>query len=444
MKKRDINDLLQEYGDKAADHLDTISMEELDARIKAIEVNGHDAAPDAWRRDTEYEQPAQASVVPFSTLGATARADCAEPSGKGAGKFDPRFTFTSAAALEYVLDEINLIQDLLPASGLAAFYGPPGCGKSFGAIDVAIHLGAGIPFASKRTERAHVIYIVAEGGRRFRNRVKRAMEKVGVEPENVALDLIHAAPNLGLGPDDAGELILAIKAQQNTDFADLPLVVIVDTLSRTMGGAKEDDAGIGMFVANCGHIEKELHGLVIAIHHTGKDEAQGMRGWSGMHAACDCEWLFAETDKGHSVTIKKFRDEPSKITWDFTLEQVEIGRNRYDEPVTTCVVDIASAPRLSENAKAKPKDKPLKGAKAQVLSAIKKAIANSGENAPASNHIPNNVRVVTRDAFARYYDKMMGAKGRNLETVKRERNREITALAGDGHIGVWGDFIWQI
>lgn len=276
--------------------------------------------PDAWRCDPEIQPDAHARGNSAEQIG---------KAGKGKAHFDARFTFTSAAALEYVLDEINLIEDLLPAGGLVAFYGPPGCGKSFGAINVAVHLGAGIPFAGKRVERAHVIYIVAEGGRRFRNRVKRAIEKMDVEPEDVALELIHTAPNFGRNADDAKYLVQAIKAQRNPAFADLPLVVIVDTLSRTMGGAKENDEGIGMFVANCGHIEEQLGGLVIAIHHTGKDEAQGMRGWSGMHAACDCEWLFAETDKGHSVTIKKFRDEPTNLTWDFTLEQVEIGRNRF-------------------------------------------------------------------------------------------------------------------
>ena len=123
----------------------------------------------------------------FNGIGARARAEA----------FDPRFKFTPAASLEYVLDDISLVQDLLPLKRVAAFYGAPGCGKSFGAIDLSICLGAGIPYAGKRIERAYAIYIVAEGGRRLPQPCQSCDGEARHQTRDVALELIHAAPNLG-------------------------------------------------------------------------------------------------------------------------------------------------------------------------------------------------------------------------------------------------------
>jgi len=56
--KRDINDLLQKHGDKAAFYLDEITKEELGERIKKATANGHE--PDANARANGSEQPGKA------------------------------------------------------------------------------------------------------------------------------------------------------------------------------------------------------------------------------------------------------------------------------------------------------------------------------------------------------------------------------------------------
>jgi len=293
--------------------------------------------------------------------------------------FDPRFKFTSAAALEYVLDDIFLVDDLLPSEGLAAFYGAPGCGKSFGSIDLSVCLGAGIPYAGKHTEQAYVIYVAAEGGKLFDNRVKAAIGQRGLKQKDVALEVIHAAPNLGKGDKDAKALIQAIKAQLNPAFAHLPFVVVIDTLARTMGGAPENDEGIGAFITNCGIIEKEFGGLVIAVHYTGKDPEKGLRGHSSLHGATDCEWFFSETDKGRSIQIAKFKDADEDIAWDFTLKQIEVGRSKKrGKPVTTCIADVINEPAKAENAKASGKPKKISRAQRTFDEAFNEATIASG------------------------------------------------------------------
>ena len=111
-----------------------------------------------------------------------------------------------------------------------------------------------------------------------------------------------------------------------------------------------------------------------------------MRGHSGLHAACDCEWLFSKTDKGHSILVVKFRDEACNLTWDFTLPQIEIGRDeKYNEPVTTCVVNLTSEPKPMNGAEATgikaAKKKEPKGQKAEFfLKAVKWAVEQKGRD----------------------------------------------------------------
>ena len=276
-------------------------------------------------------------------------ANRAKPKAKA---FDPRFKFLHIDDVEPVLDELYLIQGLMPASGLMIVYGAPSCGKSFLVTNAALHVAAGLEYAGRRVEKAHVIYIVAEGGRPFRNRIHEAKKRLGIKRGDASFNIIEVVPNLGTASGDAEALIVAVKEQLPDDG--LPILVVVDTVSRTLAGAKENsDEGMGVFVSNCGKLSDELgRGLVIGIHHKGKSEAAGMRGWSGLHGACDAEWEVDENDTGKSVQLVKLKDGQDKLTWTFALESVEVGENRYGDPVTTCVVNLTSEPGVTA---AKPK-----------------------------------------------------------------------------------------
>ncbi len=104
--------------------------------------------------------------------------------------FDPRFKFLHIDDIEPVLDDLYLIEGLMPASGLMIVYGAPRCGKSFLVSHATLCVAAGIEYAGRRTERAHVIYIVAEGGRPFRNRIRAARKRLGITRGQVSFNII--------------------------------------------------------------------------------------------------------------------------------------------------------------------------------------------------------------------------------------------------------------
>ena len=47
-------------------------------------------------------------------------------------------------------------------------------------------------------------------------------------------------------------------------------------------------ADMGQLIANLQDLQTELGGFVLVVHHSGKDETRGLRGWSGLNGALDC------------------------------------------------------------------------------------------------------------------------------------------------------------
>jgi len=80
---------------------------------------------------------------------------------------------------------------------------------------------------------------------------------------------------------------------------------------------------------------------VLLIHHSGKDQARGMRGWSGILGALDTEievtW---NKDKNRrAIWIKKQRDGESNVRlFDCVLERVTYGLDAKGREVSSVVV----------------------------------------------------------------------------------------------------------
>ncbi|MGO9475688.1 MAG: AAA family ATPase [Rhodomicrobium sp.] len=392
--------------------------------------------------DAPLWQPLQ-SAIPLNGNGSTytnghAPALAAKPKGEDK---PIRFKITPLSAIEPILCGQWTIKGLLPAKGLAVIYGPPGCGKSFLALHAALHIAAGREWAQCRVRQAGVIYIAAEGQSGFVNRVHEARRKLGL-PADTPFGLITVAPNLGTQKGDAAELIEEIKKQAEA-FGWAIALIVIDTLSRTLYGADESKEGMGFFISNCGLIAEAFACLSLAVHHTGKDEALGMRGWSGLHGACDAEWEVSAKNGKHSVFIPKMKDGADGLTWDFDLVTVEIGRDEDGEPVTTCTVDIASAPQQKpqQESVAAPL---LRGQKAEFFKAVKWAIEDAGEPMPGAGRTPANVKGVTRDKLRKYVEQLGFFEGKAENARRSMMSRHISALAGDRRLGNWKPWVWII
>jgi hypothetical protein len=104
-------------------------------------------------------------------------------------------------------------------------------------------------------------------------------------------------------------------------------------------GANENSGeDMGPVMARFDAVAQATGAAMLIIHHNGKDQAKGARGWSGIRAHIDTEIEVMEKDGIRSATITKQRELPGKgETIYFRLEVVEMGITKFGKPATTCV-----------------------------------------------------------------------------------------------------------
>jgi hypothetical protein len=96
-----------------------------------------------------------------------------DKAGKGnSGTKPPRFKLKRFAEIKLSTARNYRIKGLLPHIGLAVIWGPPKCGKSFIAFDMAMHIAIGRDYRGRRVQRGVVVYCALEGGGGFAARVE--------------------------------------------------------------------------------------------------------------------------------------------------------------------------------------------------------------------------------------------------------------------------------
>jgi hypothetical protein len=253
------------------------------------------------------------------------------------------------------------IKGVLPQYGVAAIYGPSGSGKSFLALDAAITIAEGGTWFGKKTCQSNVVYAALEGEAGYKNRVLAWEIQNGREiPTNFQFML--QALNLS-STQDVDDLIVA--APENP-------VIVIDTLNRASPIADENSSkDMGEILSSVKRIQSATNGLVIIIHHTGKDASKGLRGHSSLFAALDTAIEITSSDKQRSWKIAKSKDGESGTEFNFSLNPVHLGIDADNEPISSCTIGIGLAGIITQRPPVGKHQKPAFGA-------IKKAVSASG------------------------------------------------------------------
>lgn len=331
---------------------------------------------------------------------------------------------------EPYLEDNCLIDDVLPATGLAVLFGAPGSRKTFTALDMGLHISAGTPvWRGRRTERRAVLYLSLEGGRAFKNRLAAWRKHHGVED---AL-FFRCTERLGLRSNDPdGDRVVAAGRQILAETAMPVGMVVVDTLNRAMLGGNENGVeDMGAFIAICDSIARELECLVLVVHHCGKDAAKGSRGHSSLLGAIGTELSLADG----VLTITKQRDGPDGMQFGVELVEVELGVTPKGKRVTSCVATEAN---LAERGHAKP---PLKGNDRIAWEALLEFTADHGKPSPGGTGWPERGRfqIVRKDEFRVFL------QGRFTgDNTRQSARRALKNLADRGLIGANDGFLWAI
>lgn len=223
------------------------------------------------------------------------------------------------------------IKKVLPEKGLVAVFGASGSGKSFAVIDMSQKMAAGHEWFGYKSKPCNVVYCALEGEGGIAGRVAAYRIRHGATAQNIRY-LVQSFSLLERG--DITELAQAIQAAGGG-----AKVVILDTLNRAAPGADENDSkSMGQIIAAAKELQTHIGGLVILVHHTGKDASKGLRGHSSLHAALDAAIEVRRDGDRWEWVIAKSKDGEDGASHPFKLDVVELRTDEDGEPITSCVI----------------------------------------------------------------------------------------------------------
>jgi len=322
------------------------------------------------------------------------------------------------------------IKGVLPATGLAAVYGAPGAGKSFLVLDMAFSVDSGGNWFGNKVNPSPVIYCALEGEAGIQGRV-RAYRQVNGGHGHVRFMVDNFSL---LSADDRAALVEAIETHQ------LPNpVVILDTLNRATPGSDENSsADMGLIIAGAKEIQSSLGGLVILVHHSGKDATKGLRGSSALLAALDVAVEVNRDGDRRSWKLSKSKDGQDGMERGFSLTTVETGIDDDGDAITSCIVGD------SEHS-GHPKAKPLSGDTRACLESLVAAMHAHGTPTPPGiipgDIEPQPAKIVQFDAWKQWFfdrHKSTATPGARRTAL----SKAISELKSRNAVQEFAGFVW--
>jgi hypothetical protein len=323
-----------------------------------------------------------------------------------------------------------LVRRMLPLEGLAALFGPSGSGKSFLVLDIAAAVAGGDPaWFGRRVTQSPVTYCALEGETGMGKRVK-AWAKHHKKPLPDGLRFMTAPFDL---LDGAGVAELARSIESAGGAGGM---VVLDTLNRAAPGADENSSvDMGNIITAAKRLQNLLGGLVLLVHHTGKDATKGLRGHSSLHAALDGAIEVNATSSRREWIVAKSKDDETGAAHPFKLLVVDLGNDDCGDPITSCVVLPDESVQAVKRAKM-----PTGGNQKIALDAVTEALRNSFEG--GKDGAPEGCPCIRLDeAISLVADRML------CEQAKHKKGRAREALKGlvaNGFCGAKGDWLWRI
>lgn len=210
------------------------------------------------------------------------------------------------------------VENLFYEESLVELFGPTNQGKTFLAVDVSLSITRGGAWRDHPILKpGAVLYVNADGGRSFKNRVAAWMEAFGPEasyefhtyPEPVSL----------FRADQVNELMALLRWLEER-----PALVVFDTLSRCIPGVNENlQEPMSAVVDHLTRIKVEFGCALMLLHHSDKS-GQHDRGSSVVGGAADTIIRVDQDEAGLiTATCEKQRDWDKFLPLCFRLQKAE-------------------------------------------------------------------------------------------------------------------------
>ncbi|WP_197048251.1 AAA family ATPase [Mycobacterium paragordonae] len=230
------------------------------------------------------------------------------------------------------LDELDnlsgtdwLVDKLLPAASLTHLVGMSQSLKSFIALDMALSVATGTPFAGSArfgvTDPAPVLYIVGEGVRGISKRVRAWCKQRGIDRRCALTNLtvLEGAAQLGSqrDMDDVAAKVTEIGAA----------LVVFDTQARCTVGLEENSAtDQGRAVAQLDTLMRRTGTAVLVLHHTTKADPRNARGSVAWLNAVDVQLIaLRDNPTATEVTVEVGKMKDDAVQGPYPLTVVKVG-----------------------------------------------------------------------------------------------------------------------
>ena len=257
----------------------------------------------------------------------------------------------------------HLIKGILPSIGLGAIYGPSGSGKTFLALDLMMTVACQPDWFGHKVKNAPVVYVGLEGKGGINNRIQAWRTKnPSLNPSNFKVILNNFDLMKQCDVDALVQSIIDDEMHQG--------LIVIDTLNQASPSADENSSkDMGTIIKHLKGLQEATGGLVLIVHHTGKNTAQGLRGHSSLKAALDANIEVIGGDK-KSWILEKSKDGEDGKSFGFRLEVHVLGIDSDGDQITSCTVE-----RDHSLIFAKPE--PSGSQQKVALKAVKQELANS-------------------------------------------------------------------
>jgi hypothetical protein len=342
---------------------------------------------------------------------------------------EQRFQLLGADELHALPTMVWRVRDVLPARGVASVYGPSASGKSFLVLDLGAAIAEGRAWFDYRVKAAPVVYVALEGEAGFSGRV-RAWEQHHGRTLPAGLRMVMQPFKL-TAQQDVTELAAAVCSLGDG------AVVIIDTLNRAAPEADENASqDMGRILEAARELRAATHGLVLLVHHTGKDATKGLRGHSSLFAALDAAVEVSREGGRREWKSAKVKDGDDGAAHAFRLVTVDLGDDADGEAVTSCAVTADASD--GELCRVLP---PKSGNQRVVWDALGELLRKAGPMRPkgAPDSLPPGRPAVALDAAVDALRERLAVDPKR----KTERAQQaLTGLQAKGLISIDGGFVW--
>ena len=327
-----------------------------------------------------------------------------------------------------LLDAPYVIRNIIGPGELVVIYGAPKSGKTFLATDLASRVACGMPWFGHTVKKGFVIYIASEMGARVERRFHAWNRQHEALPDFIPIYIIPKVVNF---LDEIGvERLFATIEQLKPDHA-APVLVVVDTLARSMSGGDENAAqDMGKVIAVTDRLRDAYNTATALIHHAGKDRGKGTRGSSALLGAVDCAIYVESSDGYHTAKVEWSRDGEAGMDYAFKLPVFELGQDSEGETVTTCVLEQTAQVA-----------KPRTVTRVNVaLDALREAVSANAVKLNGSSSIPKGVRACMQEHWKAQWLLRTGYEpGASADTAFWADKKKLLAA---GTIQISKPYVW--